>query len=239
MPSIQDFIAQMSKTHNFARTTRYRVEFQITNLFNKLAQTQNLSTGYDINWAEYFAEADANTTGRRLMMYCKETEIPGYSFVTDDNRHYGVTFKTPYMPSYADIEFQFYVGDDMFERWFFEGWMHSIMEPVTNDFNYVAEFSTSVDIYQVNQENENTYMCTLLEAYPTAINQLDLNYSDENGIHSLSVTFAYKRVVTTNQNISDLRSDNIRGRESGERFEETISTGDKPTATPSQTLANK
>lgn len=218
---LTNFTAQMNSTHTFARPSRFRVEIQIANLFNQLDNTIG-PPGYDQNWAKWYGDKDALETATRLMFYCHGGEIPGYSFQTDENRVYGPQFKVPYMPTYQDMDLEFFVGDDMFERWFFEGWMHSIMDPQTNDFNYIGEYSTSIDIYQMALDDQDQYVATLHEAYPIAINQMETNWENSDQIHKLSVTFTYKKVITLDVNLSDLSVNNDRGRDKRERFKDTV-----------------
>ena len=220
--NITNFTAQMYSSQVFARPNRFRVEIMIANLFQNLDRTIG-PPGYNQNWAEWFGGKDSIETASRLMFYCFDAEIPGYSFQTDQNRFYGPQFKIPYMPQFNDIELEFYVGDDMFERWFFEGWMHSIMDPQTQDFNYVGEYSTGIDIIQMDLNSNDMYWCTLVEAYPIAINQMDLNWDTQNEIHRISVTFTFKRVLTVDTSLDALSVNNDGGRANGrERFRDTV-----------------
>lgn len=221
--NITNFTATMFASNVFARPNRFRVEIATLNLFQNLDQTIG-PPGYDQNWAQWFGAKDAIETGSRLMFYCFNAEIPGVSYQTDDNRIYGSQFKVPYMPQYNDIDLEFYVGDDMFERWFFEGWMHSIMDPQTQDFNYIGEFSTSITITQMDLNDQDTYTCTLLEAFPISINQMDLNWDTQNEIHRVSVTFTYKRVLTIDLDERTLSVNNDTGRGNRERFRDTVIT---------------
>lgn len=220
--NLTNFTGNMFASTVFARPNRYRVEIMTSNLFNKLDQAIG-PPGYNQNWAKWFGEKDAIETGTRLMFNCFDAEIPGISYQTDQNRFYGAQFKVPYMPQYNDIDLNFYVGDDMFERWFFEGWAHSIMDPQTQDFNYVGEYSTNIDIIQMDLSSNDTYWCTLLEAYPIAINQMDLNWDSQNEIHRITVTFTYKRIITSDLNLDTLSVNNDAGRSGGrERFRNTV-----------------
>lgn len=230
--NITNFTANMFGSQSFSRTNRFRVEIMIGNLFQNLDQTVG-PPGYNQDWAQWFGGKDASETARRLMFYCFSAEIPGVSYQTDENRYYGSQFKIPYMPQYNDVDLEFYVGDDMFERWFFEGWMHSVMDPQTQDFNYISEYSTNIDILQMDINSNDTYWCTLLEAYPIAVNQMKLSWDSDNEIHRITVTFTYKRVLTVDTDAATFSSNNDSGRTEGrERFRSTVTTPAQRTPNP-------
>jgi len=219
---LTNFTAQMNASNTFARPNRFRVEIMVANLFQNLDRTIG-PPGYNQNWAEWFGQKDALETANKLMFYCHKAEIPGMTYQTEDNRYYGSQFKVPYMPQYNDIDLEFYVGDDMFERWFFEGWMNSIMDPQTQDFNYVGEYSTNIDIIQMSLDDRDTYWVTLLECYPIAVNQMDLSWDNNDEIHKLSVTFTYKRLLTLDVKVDEFSVNNDGGRDKNrEQFRNTV-----------------
>ena len=125
------------------------------------------------------------------MMYrCETAELPGKTFMTHELKIYGPTEKMPYQHAYNDLNLTFIVSDDMREKKKFEEWIELISPIDTYDFNYKNTYVGSIEIYQYDVSDNLTYKVRLIDAYPTGINQLDLDWSSD-GHHKLVVTFAY------------------------------------------------
>jgi len=132
------------------------------------------------------------TTGsNRLHFSCETAELPGKTFVTHDQKHYGVIEKYPYQHSYNDINLTFIVSEDMREKLFFDQWMDKVGSSKNSfNFNYKNEYTLPVIITQYDLSNNPTYVVELIDAYPIAVNQLDLDWSTD-GHHKLTVVLAY------------------------------------------------
>jgi hypothetical protein len=80
----------------------------------------------------------------------------------------------------------------MNEKIFFDLWME-LINPSTNfNFQYKANYAVDVSINQYDVTNNLTYAAVLREAFPLAINQLDMDWTSD-GYHKLAVVFAYKQ----------------------------------------------
>jgi hypothetical protein len=121
---------------------------------------------------------------------CETAELPGKSFMTHDQKIYGPTQKFPYQHQYNDMNLTFIVSDDMGEKVFFDNWMNSIASLSSYDFNYKNTYARDVLIRQYSLSDKISLSVKLNQAYPIAINQLDLDWSSD-GHHKLVVTFAY------------------------------------------------
>lgn len=128
--------------------------------------------------------------GRTLKMRCESTELPGRSISTTTMKIYGVEEKFPYQTSFNDISLTFIVGDDMAEKKFFDAWLNWINPTINYNLKYKADYAIPLTINQYDVKNELSYSVTMLDAFPIAINQLDLDWSSD-GHHKLTVTFAY------------------------------------------------
>lgn len=121
---------------------------------------------------------------------CETAELPGKTFMTHDQKIYGPTQKFPYQHQYNDINLTFIVSDDMGEKTFFDSWMDSVASTDSYDFNYKNTYAKDVYIHQYRLYDKKSLSIRLDQAYPIAINQLDLDWSSD-GHHKLVVTFAY------------------------------------------------
>ena len=128
--------------------------------------------------------------GRTLMMRCENAELPGRSISTTTMKIYGVEEKFPYQTTYNDISLTFIVGDDMAEKKFFDSWLNWINPTINYNLKYKADYAVPLTVNQYDVKNELSYSVTMLDTFPIAVNQLDLDWSSD-GHHKLTVTFAY------------------------------------------------
>ena len=182
--NILAFLATVGAAGGVARANKFQVNIYTANLI--------ANGGAAAAWMTHFAELDGTFGASRLVMTCCKAEIPSYQFQTGTQRLYGPAFKFPHLPEYQDLVLSFYMGADMNERYFFDAWMYMIMDPVTNDFNYIAEFTTNIDIIQYDDNDQATYITTLVEAYPTSVASVPLAWEDMNATERLDVTITFK-----------------------------------------------
>jgi hypothetical protein len=78
----------------------------------------------------------------------------------------------------------------MQQKILFDGWMNYVSPVYSYNLRYKSDYSTAITINQYDVQNELSYSVNLYDAYPIAMNQMDLDWSNE-GIHKLVVTFAY------------------------------------------------
>ena len=128
--------------------------------------------------------------GRTLRMRCENAELPGRSISTTTMKIYGVEEKFPYQTAYNDISLTFIVGDDMAEKKFFDAWLNWINPTINYNLKYKADYAVPLTVNQYDVKNELSYSVTMLDTFPIAVNQLDLDWSSD-GHHKLTVTFAY------------------------------------------------
>jgi hypothetical protein len=128
--------------------------------------------------------------GRTLRMRCENAELPGRSISTTSMKIYGVEEKFPYQTTYSDISLTFIVGDDMAEKKFFDAWLNWINPTINYNLKYKADYAVPLTVNQYDVKNELSYSATMIDTFPIAVNQLDLDWSSD-GHHKLTVTFAY------------------------------------------------
>lgn len=129
-------------------------------------------------------------SARNLTMRCDNANLPGRNMATLEQKTYGPIEKHPYLMTYNDIDLTFLVDDDMKQKFLFDGWMDNINPYLNNDYGYKDEYSTTITINQYDVQNKLTYSVDLFDAYPIAVNQMDLDWNND-GVHKLTVTFAY------------------------------------------------
>jgi hypothetical protein len=128
---------------------------------------------------------------RTLQFRCENAQLPGKSFATTEQKFgSNPVEKHPYQTAFTDIDLTFIVDDDMQQKLLFDGWMNYISPVYNYNLRYKSDYTTAITINQYDVQNELTYSVNLYDAYPVAMNQLDLDWSNE-GHHKLVVTFAY------------------------------------------------
>lgn len=128
---------------------------------------------------------------RQLSLRCEQSELPSRAIMTTDRKIGSVPVqKFPYLSMYNDMALTFIVGGDMKEKLFFDAWLN-IINPTSNfNFNYKKDYSTEIVVRQYDMSDNITYDIMLIDAFPIAVNQLDLDWSND-GVHKLTVVFAY------------------------------------------------
>jgi hypothetical protein len=225
--SIAQIQANIAAAGGLSKTSRYRVSLNAANIIaqsgitsgnssNSLAALGNsvlagLATARNVNAGSALLAANSVTNALngglaaldmsgRLTLFCDGAEFPSREFTTTDVRHYGPTYRQPYQSTYPTLNLEFYVGDDMAEKYFFEAWQAIIENPNTQNFNYYDNYITTIEIDQVSDApdfsgNDVTYICKLYDAWPIGIGNLQLAYGDKDQYHRLPVQFAFRRWV--------------------------------------------
>lgn len=129
-------------------------------------------------------------SSRLLNLRCENAELPGRNISTTSLKVYNIEEKFPYQTTYNDINLTFLVGDDLREKKLFDAWLEWINPSLNYNFKYKTDYAVSIRINQYNLENQLTYSVDLLDAFPTSVNQMDLDWSSD-GVHKLSVKFEY------------------------------------------------
>lgn len=216
MSMMSEFMAQINMSQGLAKPNRFHVYIPTTPLgansavvFKKISAIDTLDTTI-VDWFNDWYGGNLQATQVELEAFCEKSQLPGYQFQLETNRHYGPSFKIPHMPEYQDITMTFMCSMQMWERYFFDAWMYLVMDPVSNNFNYKTEYAVDIDIVQFFEKSdaddasvkngaplwdgtiESNYMSTLYDAFPVSIAEQALGYDMNNQIQKLEVTFTYK-----------------------------------------------
>ena len=130
---------------------------------------------------------------RGIAYLCNQAQLPGKSFATNEIRTYGPIRKMPYSQIFDDLQLSMYCTEDMDVKKTFTDWMDAIGDNVTGNFNYYDNYTTNIDIEQLDENGNTVYTARCLEAYPVMTQPLSLDYSSRDSFHNLPVTFAYRK----------------------------------------------
>lgn len=161
---ISDFISEV-KTRGLARVNRFVV-------------TVSLPT----------TTADED---RLVSLFCENTSLPGMNIATTPHRINGESRELPYERTFETIQLSFYVDSGMAVKAGFDGWMNSVVDPVSRNINYYENYIRNMTIDVLNVEEEIVYTVTLFEAYPKSVSAIQLDNGGKD-VMKLSVTIVYK-----------------------------------------------
>ena len=189
-------------------------------------------------FAEYQTALDYTTNLKndireRLFFFCDSATLPGRT-ITDETNDvmYGPERKIARGVSYEDITLTFYMDQNMAEKVLFESWQNLAISPNTYNANYYDEYVGSIDIFPLVNLTEaadtrndaaqsrapsgplaratvGANFTHLVEAFPKTIAPIDLNYSTNNSLAKLSVTFSYRYAISP----ADLANANVQNHE--------------------------
>ena len=130
---------------------------------------------------------------RRVSFRCDSISIPGRNLRTQLNGNiYGPPHEVVQGITFGELQATFYLGNDLGERYFFEEWQKTTYNPTTYNINYYKEYVGALEIYQLNEQDERTYGCRLVEVFPKTISQIDYSHGTTNSINKITVGFMYR-----------------------------------------------
>lgn len=186
---LNEFLSRV-KQHGIASPNRFRVhidipKFSIDSVSSVLSNLNNLN---------YFANlaTDMVQSPRIMSLMAQDIEIPGRGHLTTDNKVYGPTFKTPYQAVYEELPVTFLVDNEFVQKKFFDAWNTFVINPSNNNYGYYNEFTSNIEIAQLDNNNKEIYKIRAYECWPVRVNALPLSHSSKNDYHRLNVVFAYR-----------------------------------------------
>lgn len=131
---------------------------------------------------------------RFVSLLAESTNFPPINVGVTSQRIFGPSYQRPKFVDYGgdNIIITFLVDGGMLVKKYFEDWLELVIEPETYFVGYQDEYTTDISISQLDEDENNVYSITIYEAFPRSINIMDLNNTNTNSFHRLSVSFAYR-----------------------------------------------
>ena len=172
----------------FARANRYEVMLN--------APTGEKGTGkanLQNIFSQIMGQAKGDGTVRKTGLRCESISFPGRNLdTTPDTNIYGPTREIVNGFSFAEITGVFVCSSDMREKLFFETWQRLAFDPQSWALGYYDDYVGSVDIHQLDEQDNKRYGVQLIEAFPKTISEQSLGYGQNDTLHRISVTFSYR-----------------------------------------------
>ncbi len=130
---------------------------------------------------------------RRTSMRCSNISFPGRTLeTTADTNIYGPTREIVQGFAYAPITATFQMSSDLREKQFFEAWQRKSYDNETWSMGYYQDYVGTVEIYQLDENNQKRYGVRLVEVFPKTIGAQTLDYTPSNSIQLLNVELSYR-----------------------------------------------
>jgi len=133
----------------------------------------------------------------QVQFLCHTAELPGKQFSTVEDRIYGIEVMKPYAATYEPVSLTFYNTNNFSPRRFWEKWMDHIQPSKHRDMRYYNDMYGSIQIYHYPEianetvPGEHNYVCTLNEAWPLSIGEIELNWENQD-VAEFTVSIQYK-----------------------------------------------
>jgi len=130
---------------------------------------------------------------RKVSMEVTQVSFPGYNLeIKEDVNVYGPVRKIVQGESFAELTSLVRVSPNMAEKTFFEQWQKLMVNNRDFSVGYYDEYIGSMQIFQLDREDRRRYGVELLECYPVALDEQQLDYSTTNAISTIAVTWNYR-----------------------------------------------
>ena len=185
---LNEVLAGFHSKDGYARANRYEVMLN--------APTGEKGTG-KANLQNIFSQvmgvARGDGTVRKTGLRCESISFPGRNLDTSpDTNIYGPTREIVNGFSFAEISATFVCSSDMREKLFFETWQRLAFDPQSWALGYYDDYVGSIDIHQLDENDNKRYGVQLVEAFPKNIEAQSLGYGQNDTLHRINVTFSYR-----------------------------------------------
>ena len=146
-------------------------------------------------------------TVRATGLRCESISMPGRNMdSTPDTNIYGPEREVVTGYSFGDINAVFQCSSDMREKKYWETWQRLCYNPQTFDIGYYNDYTGSVEIHTLDEQENRRYGVKLIEAYPKSISAQSLSYSTNDSYQTIDVTIAYRYWINLTDESSEPRS---------------------------------
>ena len=131
--------------------------------------------------------------GPDLDLRCESISFPGTNVRSvPDTLRYGPAREQGQGMTYGPFTATFICSPDLREKVWFESWQQLIVNHKTWEVSYYDEYKGELQIFQLDNQNKDTYNITVTEAYPKTISPQDLSWSSNDSYQTVAVEFTYR-----------------------------------------------
>ena len=162
--------------------------------------------GFNI-FSKIMGDTLGDGTVRATGLRCESIQMPGRNMdSTPDSNIYGPEREVVTGYSFGNITAVFQCSSDMREKKYWETWQRLCYNPQTFDIGYYNDYTGSVEIHTLDEQENRRYGVKLIEAYPKAIGPQSLGYATNDSDQTIDVTIAYRYWVNLTDEPSSPKS---------------------------------
>jgi len=171
-------------------------DFNLNNFITKITKTGVAKTNrFEVRISPPKALQEFKNDGELVSLYCDISNLPGMSIITKGLRLFGPAYQRPVSSEFNGeaINMTFYLDRDMRVKAFFDAWMFRTVDPNSFNVNYAENYTATIKIFQLDENDKATYTVSLEDAFPRAMSLVDLSAGSTNQAGRLNMTFAYRK----------------------------------------------
>ena len=185
---INEVLSGFHSDDGYARANRYEVMLNAPT-----GEKGTTPTNLQNIFSKVMGQAKGDGTVRKTGLRCESISFPGRNLdTTPDTNIYGPTREIVNGFSFAEISGTFVCSSDMREKLFFETWQRLAFNPQTWSLGYYDDYVGSIDIHQLDEQDNKRYGVQLVECFPKTIAAQSVSYSRGTEVQKVSVTFSYR-----------------------------------------------
>ena len=153
------------------------------------------SAGTANPYVAIFNTLSGDGTLRNTIFNCESFSFPGKNLSSaPDTNLYGPEKEVVNGENFGDITSTFYCSSDLREKRFFNAWQALATSSVDGGFalGYYDDYVGRIQISQLDEKDDRTYTCTLIDCFPKTVADLALNQAQATDIQKVSITWTYR-----------------------------------------------
>ena len=199
--TLNEILGTTNSKNGMSRPNRYEVT-----LFPPSGTRGSKGLGSNV-FTKIMGDLLGDGTVRATGLRCESISMPGRNMDgTEDTNIYGPTREIVTGYSFGDINAVFQCSSDMREKKYWETWQRLFYNPQTFDIGYYNDYTGSVEIHTLDEQENRRYGVKLIEAYPKSISAQSLSYSTNDSYQTIDVTIAYRYWVNLTDEPSSPKS---------------------------------
>lgn len=144
-------------------------------------------------FGQYQSTANIINMNGLIDIMAAQVSLPSRMLELMEVRTYGPKQKLPFGVSATETVSMLFLSSSWYaERHYFELWQSIIANFRSNTMNYPNEYLGRVEIITLDREGNEGYKVMLEEAFPSAVQQIDLSYSTNNTPVYTPVSWSYR-----------------------------------------------
>jgi len=187
--ALNEFLGRGRKG-GYARTNRFEI------MITPPSGVRGTGSRNSVNpYVDIFGKLSADDTLRNTIFNCESFSIPGKNLVSaPDTNLYGPEREVVSSMTFGEITSTFYLSSDLREKRFFDAWQSLATSSEAGGFalGYYNDYVGKIEIFQLDERDDRTYGCELVECFPKTVSDISVNQSISTDIQKLSVTWTYR-----------------------------------------------